>query len=104
MPNSDKKNLSVYDIFQILLKNWQTTIKELDHAKKENQSPEVIGVLNEQYLFAKYQWQCLYQIHGSMIANINWEAPFMEFCTDKKYLTIDECISQAAMYGKYNEI
>lgn len=103
MPNSNKKVFSVYDIFQILLNNWQIAIKDLDRAKKENQSPETISILNERYLFAKYQWQCLHQVHGSMIANINWEATFCEFCMDKKYSSVDECISQAMSYGKYGE-
>jgi hypothetical protein len=93
--------LSVYDIIKLLLNDFRIAIGQLDRAKRENQPPEIIKTVYDSYVTAKHRWQCLYQVHGSMLGNTNWEAPFVEFCMQKKYSSVDECISQARSYEKY---
>ena len=91
-------SLTIQNVRDILSREFEIAIAQVDAVK--NTSPELQHEMHEKYLIAKTRWQCLFQVHGSLMSNISWEAVFREFTEEKKYSSVEECIEQAKSYNR----
>ncbi len=95
-------SLTVENIYMILSCEFKMAKMQLEASKRiktltEKEKDEIYL----KYLIAKNRWQCLFQVHGCLISNQNWEANFDEFTETKKYNCIDDCLKLAKSYNKF---
>ena len=98
-------SLTIQNIYDILSIEFKSAILQYDTIKyNSNITDKAKDEVYKKYLIAKNRWQCLFQVHGCLIANINWEAPFLEYTDKKQYNSIDDCLKLAKSYNKYESI
>lgn len=93
------KCLTIHEIFNILAKDLSEANKNVEANK--HLSIEKRNAAAVLYKTAKNRWQSLWQIHGKIISNANWEANFFDLYDEKKYKTIEECLQQAKSFEKW---
>lgn len=93
-------SLTVQNIYDILKNDFEVAMAKKDASATADKATQ--EKMHNNFLIAKHRWQCLFQVHGCMIANINWEATFKEFTEKKQYDSIDQCICKAKSYFRFN--
>lgn len=95
-------SLTIQNIHDILAKEFKIAIFNYDTVRyNPNISDEIKDSMYNKYLIAKNRWQCLFQVHGCLIANTIWEAPFLEYTEKKQYNSVEDCLKLAKSYNKY---
>ena len=89
--------LTIQNIRDILEKEFTIALTLVEATKNADKMTRIHA--ENRYKIAKNRWQCLFQVHGCLISNISWEAPFKEFSEKKQYKSVEDCIQHAKSYG-----
>ena len=94
-------SLTVENIYNILSQEFKIAKVQLAASKQSSVSEKERDAAYFEYLKAKNRWQCLFQVHGCLIGNQNWEANFDEFTEIKKYNSVEDCLKLARSYNNF---